>query len=86
MPRCYFDVREGTSVTSDEEGLEFDSLNAAEREAAATAAEIGRDRLPNGDSREVTVEVRNERRQRVLTITVSMNVDRVEPPPHPPRW
>lgn len=69
----------------DEEGLEFDSPDKAEHEAACTAAEIGRDRLPTSGSREITVEVKNEHRQRVLTITVSMDVDRVEPPPQPPR-
>ncbi|WP_230532402.1 DUF6894 family protein [Microvirga roseola] len=85
MPRFYFDVREGARLTPDEDGLEFDSLDAAEHEAACTAAEIGRDRLPTGGSREITVEVKNEHRQRVLTITVSMQVDRVEPPPQSPR-
>ncbi len=70
MPRFYFDVREGASFIPDEDGLEFASLDAAEHEAACTAAEIGRDRLPTGDAREVTVEVRNEHRQRVLTIKV----------------
>lgn len=79
MPQFYFDVREGTSFTSDEEGLEFDGLNAAEREAATTAAEIGRDRLPQGDSREVTVEVRNEHRQQVLTVKVSMEAHQNRP-------
>jgi hypothetical protein len=82
MPRFYFDVREGATFIPDEEGLEFASLDAAEHEAACTAVEIGRDRLPTGDAR----EVRNEHRQRVLTINVSMEVDRVEPPPQPPRW
>ena len=86
MPRFSFDVREGARFIPDEEGLEFASLDAAEHEAACTAAKIGRDRLPAGDAREVTVEVRNEHRQRVLTIKVSMEVDRVEPPPQPPRW
>jgi hypothetical protein len=85
MPRFYFDVREGMRFTPDDEGLELESLDAAEREAATTAAEIGRDRLPKGDARDVTVEVRNEHRQRVLTVTVSMQVERVEPPPQPPR-
>jgi hypothetical protein len=85
MPRFYFDMREGTRFVPDEEGLEFDSREAAEREAAAAAAEIGRDRLPKSDNREVTVEVRNEHRQRVLTVKVAMEVDRVEPPPQPPR-
>ena len=86
MSRFYFDVREGASFIPDEEGLEFDSLDAAEQEAATAAAEIGRDRLPTGDSREIPVEVRNEHRQRVLTVKVSMEIDRVEPPPQPPRW
>jgi hypothetical protein len=83
VPRFYFDVREGTSFTSDDEGLEFESLDGAEHMAAESAAEIGRDRLPQGGSREVTVEVRNEHGQRVLTVTVSMEIRRVEPPPQP---
>jgi hypothetical protein len=41
MPRFYLDVREGTRFIPNEEGLEFDSLDAAEREAASAAAEIG---------------------------------------------
>lgn len=83
MSRYYFDVREGSRFTPDEEGVDFDSFDTAEREAACTAAEIGRDRLPKGDAREVTIEVRNEHRQRVLTVTVSMEIDRVEPQPVP---
>jgi hypothetical protein len=86
VPRFYFDVREGTRFIPDDEGLELDSLDAAEREAAAAAAEIGRDRLPKGDARKVTVDVRDEHGQRVLNVTVSMEVERVEPPPQPPRW
>ena len=83
MPCFYFDVREGSKFTPDHGGLEFDSLDAAERAAAELAAEIGRDRLPKGEARAVMVELRNEHRQRVLTIKVSMEVDRVEPPPEP---
>ncbi len=79
MPRYYVDVCDGTRFSPDEGGLEFDSLDAAEFEAACTAAEIGRNRLPKGDAGEVTVEVNKEHRQRVLTIKVSMEVERVEP-------
>ncbi len=85
MRRFYFDVREGSRFVPDEVGLEFNSLDAAEREAAEAAAEIGRDRLPKVDDRRVTVEMRNEHGQRMLTVTVSMEIDRVEPPPEPPR-
>jgi hypothetical protein len=84
MPWFYFDVREGARFTPDDTGLEFPDLDAAERDAAEAAAGIGRDALPKGDAREVTVEVRNEHKQRVLTITVSMHLDRVHPPPEPP--
>jgi hypothetical protein len=84
MPRFYFDVRDGQRFVPDEEGLEFESLDVAEREAAAAAAEIGREHLPRGDAREVTIELRNEHRQRVLTVTVSMEIHRVDPSPEPP--
>ena len=74
------------SFTSDEEGLTFDNLDAAKREAATAAAEIGRDRPPKGDSREITVEARNEHCQWVLTVKVSLEADRVEPPSQPSHW
>ena len=84
MPRFYFDLREGSLFLPDDEGLEFPGLDEAEREAAEAAAEIGRDRLPKGDARDITIEVRNEHRQRVLTVTVSMQVERVVPSPVAP--
>ena len=77
MPRYYFDVREGARFVPDDEGLDFDDLDAAEREAAA----IGRDQFAKGDARDITIEVRDEHGQRVRTATVSMRIDRVEPPP-----
>ena len=83
MLRFYFDVRKGAKFTPDHGGLEFASLDAAERAAAELEAEIGRDRLPKGEARAVTVELRNEHRQRVLTVRVSMEIDRVEPPSKP---
>jgi hypothetical protein len=85
MSRFDFDVREGPSFTPDDEGFEFDSLDETEREAATSVAEIGRDRLPKGDTREVTVELRNEHRQRVLTVTVAMQINRFDPAPESPR-
>lgn len=81
MPRFYFDVREGASFTPDNGGLEFDGLDGAERAAAELAADLGRDRLPKGETRAVTVELADEHRQRVLTVRVSMEIDRVHPPP-----
>ena len=62
MPHFFFDIREGVRFTPDDEGLEFTGIDAAEHEAAETAAAIGRDLLPKGVARSVTVEVRNPRR------------------------
>jgi hypothetical protein len=62
MPRFYFDIREDPLFIPDDEGTEFPDLDAAEREAAEAAAQIGRDRLPYGDAHDITLEVRNEHR------------------------
>ena len=58
MPRFFFDVREGVRFIPDDEGLEFPGIGAAEHEVAECAAAIGRDLLPKGVARSVTVEVR----------------------------
>jgi hypothetical protein len=73
MPRFYFYIRKGTLVYLHEHGQEFGSLDAAESEAASLAREIAENsRL--GDVWNITVEVRNERRQTVLTLTVARRV------------
>src|SRR4051794_1840236 len=76
MPRFYFDVREDGTFSPDDEGLEFPDLNAAEREAAEATAAMGRDRLPKRGLREIVMEVRDEDRQQLLTVTVSLHVER----------
>ena len=76
MPRFYFYIRRGPLVYLDEHGQEFGSLDAAESEAASLAREIAENsRL--SDVWDITVEVRNERRQTVLTLTVAMHDGRV---------
>jgi hypothetical protein len=80
MPRFYFDVREGSLFVEDEGGMEFPNLDKAEQEAIQAVVSIGKDRLPRGDTRDVTVEVRDENQQRVLTVTVVLTTDRVHPP------
>jgi hypothetical protein len=84
MGRFFFDVREGTRFAVDTEGSEHANLEAAEREAAEAAAEISRNRLPDLDVRRIVVEVRNQHGQRVITASVSMDIERVEPPPVSP--
>jgi hypothetical protein len=84
-PRFDFDGREGATFIPDEEGLVFGGLDIAEHQAALTAAEMVRDRLPKGDARDITVELKNEHCQRVLTVTVLMEIHWVDPEPLPPQ-
>ena len=73
----YFDVRERGQLVADEEGQLLSSLDAAAQEAAKAAAAIARDVLPRSQGGEVVVEVRNEAREHVLTVSVEMNVARI---------
>ena len=86
MPKYYFDIREKGRFVPEEEGTDLPDMDAAEREAAELAASIGRDRLPSSESRAIIVEARNEHRQRVMTVTASLDIVRVRPRPRgPPR-
>jgi hypothetical protein len=81
MARYYFDVQIGIDLLRDDEGTQFDSLDAAIRGAACSAAEIGTGRLTRGDLSDVVIEVRDEHDQRVVTVTAAMKIDRHTPQP-----
>jgi hypothetical protein len=84
MARYYFDVQNGKPPMRDDEGAEFDSLDAAVQAAARSAAEIGTSRLAKGDTSNVVIEVRDEQNQRVCTVTASMRIDQHGPPDQGP--
>jgi hypothetical protein len=78
MQRFYFDVFVGPDANLDADDHEIGSLQATEIVARRTAGEIARDRLlklqdaaPEG----IWVEVKNEHRQHILTVTVSLRVE-----------
>ena len=78
MPRFYFDLSLGGFTNRDEVGHEIDSLDVAEIEARRSAGELTRDRLlevQSAPSEALRVEVKDEHRQPVLTVTVSIQVD-----------
>jgi hypothetical protein len=79
MPRFYFDLSLGALTNRDEVGYEIDSLHTAEIEALRTAGELTRDRLLKMQSAtpdDIRIEVTDEQRQPVLTVTVSIQVER----------
>jgi hypothetical protein len=84
VARYYFDIQNGAQVVPDDEGAEFDSLDAAVQGAVRSAAEIGTGRLAKGDTSDVVIEVRDEQNQRVCTVTAPMRIERHGPPDQGP--
>ncbi|WP_347336313.1 DUF6894 family protein [Bradyrhizobium viridifuturi] len=60
MVRYFFDIRDGTGLYPDEEGLEFEDQRAAELEAARTLGELARDLASLDDRHDFAIEVRTE--------------------------
>jgi hypothetical protein len=84
MSRFYFDLFLGSDFSRDEVGSEVGSLRAAEIEVMRTAADLTRDRLLRMQSAApdaIRIEMTDERRQPVLTVTVSVQVERAGPMP-----
>jgi hypothetical protein len=76
MPRFYFDVREEDGVTSDEVGVELESLEAAEREAIRMVIGIGHESLSKDRPSEIEVQVKDKEGFLLLTVTISVVVRR----------
>ena len=51
MPRFYFDILHGEKLLKDEEGADFETLEAAERAAIEAGTETGHYRLKRGEPR-----------------------------------
>jgi hypothetical protein len=77
MSRFYFDFFDGPDFIPDQEGLELDSLEAAEHEAMQTAVQIGRDWLPQ--ERKVRLALRDDQRRLVLALSLELTVERLVP-------
>jgi hypothetical protein len=75
VARYYFDIHDDTQSVRDDDGAEFDSLDAAVQAATRSAAEIGTGRLAKGDTSDVVIEVRDERGQRICTVKASMEIE-----------
>ena len=76
MPRFYFGIRTGCSFVPDTEAMEFPDLDTAECEAVKAAAGIASEWPPKRRPREVMIDVRNDQGERVLTIRVTMDIER----------
>jgi len=88
MPRFYFDIDLGSEFVADDVGHELDSLDEAELVAINTAKDFaGAYLLKNVPlSQNLVVEVRNDGRQQVLTVMVTMKIDLKGPAPTRHSW
>jgi len=75
VARYYFDIHNGGQSTRDDDGAEFDNLDAAVQAATRSVAEIGTGHLARGDTSDVVIEVRDERDQWVCTVKASLKVE-----------
>jgi len=76
MPKYYFDLVDGAETSIDDLGLEFADLEAARANALLALAEIARDKLPQGDRKELKIYVRDESGHILLTASLELRVDR----------
>jgi uncharacterized protein DUF6894 len=78
MPRYYFDIREGLRFRPDHAGAEFEDLGSAKGDAVDLAGEIAKDMPLAPSNHVVIVEVCNEHKERVVTVTVSLWIERTQ--------
>jgi hypothetical protein len=68
----FFDLVDGAETSIDDVGLKFANLEAARANALLALAEIARDKLPEGDRKELKIYVRDESRQILLTASLEL--------------
>src|SRR3954451_13327879 len=73
MPRYFFDTRDGELVR-DEIGIVLDGIEAARDEATRGLADFAKDAIPGSVRRELSVEVRDQFEQLVLTAALWFEV------------
>ena len=78
MPHYYFDIRDGWRFRSDDAGQEFEDLGTAESHAVHLAGEIAKDMPLDPSNHVVIVEVCNEHKERVITVTLALWIERTQ--------
>jgi hypothetical protein len=75
VPRFYFDVRDGDRFTPDKEGLDLSSVVEARTDASRALAQMVKDVMPDGDCREMAIEVRGEDKSFLFKVQMTFKVD-----------
>ncbi|WP_426954243.1 DUF6894 family protein [Muricoccus radiodurans] len=78
MTRFFFDTNDGEQFVHDEEGLDCADVMEARAMALKALSDIAKDVLPEGMSREIVTDIRDETGRRILTATLSLVVQWVD--------
>ena len=76
MSRYFIDLNDGDHLSTDEEGQDFETVEAAEYDAIALLPDIARQVIPDGDRRTIVSTLRTEAGVVILTATLTLNVKR----------
>ena len=74
MPHYYFDVTDDKGSYTDDTGIEYATLERAKVEAARALAEIARDRVPGPHRLVFFVCVRDERKDPLFEVRLTIEV------------
>jgi len=76
MPRFYFDLRENGNFIEDEAGTVLPDIDAAQQEAERGITEMALHKLSDSGLRHMTIDVRRDNGDAVLSVTLTLNVTR----------
>jgi hypothetical protein len=74
MPRYFFDIEDGTTSMRDAEGSELADLRTAQREAAETLVDMGRDVFRTRDHGTLSATIRDDADTVLLTVSLTLSV------------
>lgn len=79
MPRFYIDTSDQDFFARDEEGQEYEDVEAAKIAAVDVLPDMARDKLPDGDARTFLAIVRDENGRTLLQASLQLQVTSLLP-------
>ena len=75
MPHFFIDTSDEDQLVRDDDGYEFEDLEAAKRAAISALPDMARDRLPDRDAHAFFAIVRNSEGDDLLRASLSLQVE-----------
>ncbi|ABY30278.1 DUF6894 family protein [Methylorubrum extorquens] len=75
MPRYFLDFQDGALWLKDEEGQEYESLQAARDAAIAALPDVGREAPPRNGKRDFVAFVRDEHGTQLCTVRLNLDAE-----------